>query len=327
MPYFEFTGRWQPGESLVQRVAFRLPYSTQPEQYSVGVQWIAKSVPGTYLPLRDGQGRFAGLEKTLGTWQVAGASPGTQPAPAGLADVGSGLLAALVGPLPAQVEQGERLPFTVTWYATRAPGDLPAPRLTADQEAESRLLWEGNPRCGELPFASWRAGEAFTVRCGVQLPLDFPPGAYTIRYRLGDRVVGEWPLKVIAAERLFVPPPLDRAVEVPIGESLRLVGYSVTVTGGQARVRVALQARGVPPEDYTLTVQSLSPDGRLFGQQDAPPPRPTRRLVDGEVIVGEYVVSVPDGPYRLILAVYRPADGQRLPTPDGDTITLRPLGE
>jgi hypothetical protein len=76
-----------------------------------------------------------------------------------------------------------------------------------------------------------------------------------------------------------------------------------------------------------LTVQSLSPDGRLFGQQDAPPPRPTRRLIDGEVIVGEYVVSVPDGPYRLILAVYRPADGQRLPTPDGDTITLRPLGE
>ena len=82
--------------------------------------------------------------------------------------------------------------------------------------------------------------------------------------------------------------------------------------------------------DYAVTVQLVGPDGRVYGQHDAPPlagAAPTSAWAPGEVLADTYRFTVaadaPAGEYRLIVGVYSPTSGERLPARDGDAVTLR----
>ena len=77
-------------------------------------------------------------------------------------------------------------------------------------------------------------------------------------------------------------------------------------------------------------MQLVGPDGRVYGQHDAPPLAgsvPTSTWTPGEVLTDTYRFNVaadaPPGEYRLIVGVYLPATGERLPARDGDAVTLR----
>jgi 4-amino-4-deoxy-L-arabinose transferase-like glycosyltransferase len=85
---------------------------------------------------------------------------------------------------------------------------------------------------------------------------------------------------------------------------------------------LSLYWRAEGPTDQPLTVFThlLGPDGQLYGQWDNPPVRgtyPTTDWLPGEEVVDQYEIPVnpaaPPGEYRVLVGLYDPSTGIRLP--------------
>jgi hypothetical protein len=90
--------------------------------------------------------------------------------------------------------------------------------------------------------------------------------------------------------------------------------------GGQLHVALRWRGLSAPDEDYTVFVQIIGPDGKLYGQVDSWPvqgARPTSSWRPGEEIDDTYSLylkeDVPSGQYRVIVGWYLLADMRRLP--------------
>jgi len=129
---------------------------------------------------------------------------------------------------------------------------------------------------------------------------------------------------------------LGKVQVTPIREGLanfdgRLLLVAAEVGAGQVRpggaVPVVLHWRALRGmgKDYTVTVQLVGPDGRLYGQVDSWPVQgtyPTSEWVPGEEVADPYQVPLapdaPPGRYRVIAAVYLLETMGRLPVVDMD---------
>lgn len=138
-----------------------------------------------------------------------------------------------------------------------------------------------------------------------------------MRLSLADQTVFEVPLQVIAVDRRYQPPDLPPCA-FNFGAQIALIGCQIEREGDSVRVRLAWRALAPPEADFTVTVQALNPDGTLFSQHDAPPAqRPTTRWLPDEVFESLYALTAPpEGNLRLIVALYTPEDGRRLPVSD-----------
>jgi hypothetical protein len=143
--------------------------------------------------------------------------------------------------------------------------------------------------------------------------------------------------------RSFDLPPVETSVGATFGDGIELVGFnSQSLTsnlqspapnlrpGDEVATTLVWRALAPLAADYTVTVQLVGPDGRVYGQHDAPPlagAAPTSTWTPGEGLADTYRLKVaadaPAGEYRLIVGVYFPATGERLPVRDGDVVTLR----
>jgi hypothetical protein len=80
---------------------------------------------------------------------------------------------------------------------------------------------------------------------------------------------------------------------------------------------------GPVAERYTVFAHLLDEDGQLVAQQDSEPvggSRPTTTWSLGEVIVDRLGILIPpnlnSGEYQLVVGMYRPDTGERLPVRD-----------
>ena len=119
------------------------------------------------------------------------------------------------------------------------------------------------------------------------------------------------------------------------GQSIRLVahcdgGEGGRVPGGEvALVGLRWQADSTPTARYKVTVQLLDARSQVVAQHDAEPAggaRPSDGWLPGETVVDNHGLSlppgVPPGDYRLIVALYDPVTGTRLPMDTGDHLAL-----
>ena len=118
------------------------------------------------------------------------------------------------------------------------------------------------------------------------------------------------------------------------GDQIVLVGAAIgpmaLAPGGGVRVTLGWVALQPLQKDYVVFVQLLDMDGRLRAQRDSPPVggyRPTMTWAPGEPIEDHLGVALPadlpPGDYTLILGMYDPATGERLPlSTGGDFATL-----
>jgi hypothetical protein len=135
------------------------------------------------------------------------------------------------------------------------------------------------------------------------------------------------------------PQPLQRPIDVPVtyafGESIELIGYQTleAVRPGQTtRVHVCWQAAAPVPENYTVLLEVIGPDGQTYGQLATYPGRgnfATRFWTPGVPFCDRYDVAIdPTLPapaqawlHLALLRGARPADlgDSRLPViePDG----------
>lgn len=107
--------------------------------------------------------------------------------------------------------------------------------------------------------------------------------------------------------------------------------------GDTMQVELTWTALAAPGASYNVSLQLLGPDGALAAATDRTPGngfRATTTWQAGEQVVDRFALTVPPGAapglYRLLVVLYDPATGQRLPVqvagaPAGDSLLLQEL--
>lgn len=147
-------------------------------------------------------------------------------------------------------------------------------------------------------------------------------------YRAWEEWYGEARL-VLYATPLGIKEPEFKSVDVEFGEELSLLGDSLIdqeVEPGEV-VRLALywEAKKGIEREYKVFIHLIDENGQLVAQRDSQPQggsKPTSGWEAGEEIEDHYGVwlseGVLPGEYELVMGLYEPSSGQRLPIFDGE---------
>lgn len=115
-----------------------------------------------------------------------------------------------------------------------------------------------------------------------------------------------------------VPPPVASPRPAAFGEAIELRGFdggAAARPGQAAELRLHWAARARPGADYWLFAHLVGPDGRRYAQVDQP--YSTSQWEPGSFPAADLPVplpaDLPPGTYRLLVGLYDPATGLRLP--------------
>ena len=105
-----------------------------------------------------------------------------------------------------------------------------------------------------------------------------------------------------------------------LGEQIDLLGYHlVSDSPSQLTATLYWLANGPVGGDYSVFIHVMDGDGLRVGHQDGPPLKgdyPTSAWSAGDVLTDVHTIpfagGIPDDGY-LLVGLYRPEDGQRLP--------------
>lgn len=242
---------------------------------------------------------------------------------------------------PRIVRPGERLPITIDWQTVQSMADpLVIALKLLDKDfavAGERVATLGD----RYPNVLWLPTERINETYPVPIRGDAPPGLYLLEVSLlrqnapdsfanlparqngQDIGANLYPLRL----RIIDPAhdtPLPASPLAQIGQNIRLRQYALsskTVSPGDS-LDVTLFWTNTAPltESYTVFTQLLGPDGRVWAQWDNPPQGgryPTTAWTGADTVVDRYTltlpVDAPPGTYRLLVGMYDPQTGARLP--------------
>jgi 4-amino-4-deoxy-L-arabinose transferase-like glycosyltransferase len=158
-------------------------------------------------------------------------------------------------------------------------------------------------------------------------------------YRTRDEWYGDIRYTLYASPGGVQTSPTEHPLNANLGDEITLSGYSVASEvikpGGIMQLTLFWQVRNEVTEDYAVFVHLLDHKGQLVAQRDSEPvggSRPTTSWITDDTISDNHGLLIPEsiapGEYRLIVGMYLPATGERLPILDvqgrasGDTIFL-----
>jgi hypothetical protein len=162
---------------------------------------------------------------------------------------------------------------------------------------------------------------------------------YDLQLGFGDTVATIDKIEVGGRERYFEMPEISTRLVAQLGDNIKLLGYDEqqTIEAEQRVIQLFWQAIDTPPADYTVFLQLLDANNQIIIQQDSQPQHglaPTGSWTDGEIIRDEYTISfAPNSEqnYRLIVGMYSPETGERLPvvrdSVETDAIMLMTIAE
>jgi heme/copper-type cytochrome/quinol oxidase subunit 2 len=115
-----------------------------------------------------------------------------------------------------------------------------------------------------------------------------------------------------------VPPRLEAEVPAAFGPHIHLRGFdwlSEPARGQPLPVQLTWETRHLPDRNYWLFAHLLGPDGQRYDQIDMP--YPTTDWTPGRFVKTNLPLTIPeDAPaasYRVLIGLYDPESGQRLP--------------
>jgi mannosyltransferase len=219
-------------------------------------------------------------------------------------------------------------------------------RLT-DQTGRTWGQRDSEPRAGLSPFSAWQEGEQMLDHHGLLVPAGTPPGDYQLRLRvyraadergltvLGENAIPQGTEAVLGIVQVVLPsyqPPVEalsigHALSADLADSegpvLRLLGYSLgegPLKPGQVlKLTLFWQALADVSRDYIVFVQLQDEKGKVWANRETAPvdgSYPTADWQAGQLVRDphDFVVpaAVPDGPYHLVVGLYRATDRERL---------------
>ncbi|HWQ14853.1 MAG TPA: glycosyltransferase family 39 protein [Roseiflexaceae bacterium] len=114
------------------------------------------------------------------------------------------------------------------------------------------------------------------------------------------------------------PPPVAEERPAAFGAAIRLRGFDMdgrAAPGATVVFRLRWESRAAAPLDYTLFAHLIGPGGRRYAQVDLP--LPTSSWQPGRYPATELPLAIPQdappGVYHMVIGLYEPATGQRLP--------------
>lgn len=268
-------------------------------------------------------------------------------------------------PRAASLLPPDSLPLTIRWQARRWMADP----LIVSLKLLDKDFMVGGERVATLgdryPNVLWIPGEVVEESYPIRLKPDAPPGLYHLELSLirqdrrlpdgfeylplsdGETTLGDnlYPLAVRLLDPAHDTPP-PYLFSAQLGQAIELSGYDLNPKPAAqvSKIELALywQSTAEITTDYTVFTQLIGPDGQVWAQWDNPPQAgryPTTAWAENDRVVDRYTLTLregaPPGEYRLLVGMYDPNTGQRLPaTVDGQPqpnqaieltkLTLRP---
>jgi uncharacterized membrane protein len=243
---------------------------------------------------------------------------------------------------PGALSAAEATDLTIYWQALAGGPDLRAFVGLVDANGREWAHWDSAPGGRLYPTSRFAANEVIRQSWRLDTPAGTPPGRYRLEVglyeagsgrrldvldnagrslgataRLGDVLVGP-ARRVVDVANL----PFAQRVNADLGDAVRLVGYGLSsrlaAPGQTVELGVMWQGISPPAEELVVFVQLLDRSGKLWAAAEGPPVAPWRA---GELLRDDYRLLVPadapDGELRLIIGVYRAANGQRLAVRSG----------
>jgi hypothetical protein len=208
--------------------------------------------------------------------------------------------------------------------------------LTSD--GSTVASYDLSPTADWHPTSTWEPGQVWRGQHLVHLPAKLNSGDYSWRFSISDstsRLVHPSTIHVVAPERSFDPPVVDKEIGARLGNVATLTGVTRNPTSSSLSPRTPLTvtlvwyAEAETNVSYRVFVHLVGPNGELSAQSDGVPAewaRPTTGWLPGEYITDVHTLTIPSdaerGDYTLQAGLYRMDDG-RLSTPAGsDTVSL-----
>jgi hypothetical protein len=151
-------------------------------------------------------------------------------------------------------------------------------------------------------------------------------------YQIGEINFGQIRLPLYQVQQRPMQPLAFAPAEVRFGDGLLLKSFWMRQQawrGDWFYVVLAWQPTQPLPKDYKVFVHVLDGAGQIAFQQDKlaiDALQPMSRWAVGQVLRDPYAIVVPAelpvGEYRVVIGIYDPETGQRLPTQQGDALTL-----
>jgi hypothetical protein len=123
----------------------------------------------------------------------------------------------------------------------------------------------------------------------------------------------------------------QHTLNAAFGNEVTLAGYdwNMNTEGLVTGVTLYWQTDRPPVNDYTIFVHLLDEAGSLVAQADGPPANgayPTSLWEPGEIIVDKHELPITHNGSRLLVGLYEPVTGQRLPVADSpdNAVSLSP---
>jgi hypothetical protein len=246
----------------------------------------------------------------------------------------------------ASVTAGGRVRVTLCWEALRPMTQDYTLFVHLLGEGNSRVAERTTyPGQGRFPTSLWPAGRAFCDAYWLPVASWAPgPELYALEvgwyeaesgWRLPARNASGQPVEPPAVGLVRVtpaapPPPPAQRLDYDLGQQVALNGYdgSPTLLEGRLSAGRVLtltlhwQALQVLPADYKVFVHLVDAQGAAVTQDDAFPRAgryPTWAWQPGDIVPDAHRLDLPPapdlppGPYRLLVGMYHPDTGERLP--------------
>ncbi|MCA9918477.1 MAG: hypothetical protein KC445_11025, partial [Anaerolineales bacterium] len=339
--YF-YPENWQSEEQPVWRYPLELPPGLPPASYHVDLSLFADE-SGAQLPVVGADGRFAGVTQTIAELDLAPpplfqTEPLLRTAqPQALLD--GDLLFLQQELLPESVLTASSFTVDLYWQSVN--------KLPANLQLQ---FWAEDSPLVTLPLSRyesslWQNGQVIHEKYRVPIPADFVAADYDLRVgvvvedgRSLAELLNLGTIAVVSPDRLFsLPDDVGQPVWLRFGELVSLRGYDLTtataVPGTPVQLTLFWQVDRQPAEIYSTFVHLVGPDGQIVVQGDQwPGGLPSNTWAQGQVIIDEYAIQLPEaaplGSYQIVLGLYAPANGLRLPivaedgTAQGDQFVL-----
>lgn len=330
------TASWEAGQAVLTHGTIPLDAGTPPGDYYVRLRVYALSDLQP-LPIVPAEGAKLTNALILGAFQVQRAeippTPDELPASIQLNAPLAGRIEVLGYTLGREaVQSGEEVPLVLFWRALHPEGPPFLFALSLQGEEKSWPLWQGVP-LERYPTAEWVEGDILRYPYRVRIPPDVPTGQYRLTISLlnadtGAPLAGEpvplGRLDVTYRERVWQAPPIEHPQRAELGRAIALLGYDIETAqahpGGIVGLTLYWQSLQAVERDYHVFTHLVDSAGQIYGQKDGLPAqgeRPTSGWVPGEIVIDPYEIPIrtdaPDGEYRLLIGMYDPSTGERLP--------------